>query len=94
MNDQIISRSFHGRGGRAFLFETAVNVSTGPPERRMLMTGLHIVADIFCIECHALLGWTYEEAFEENQKYKEGKFILERTKISKLDWSPSQASAR
>ena len=32
-----------------------------------------------------LLGWKYEEAFEESQKYKEGKFILEKTKISRDD---------
>jgi len=30
-----------------------------------------------------LLGWKYEEAFEESQKYKEGKYILEKTRISK-----------
>lgn len=31
----------------------------------------------------ALLGWKYEEAFEESQKYKEGKYILEKTCITK-----------
>lgn len=30
-----------------------------------------------------LLGWKYEEAFEPTQKYKEGKYILEKTRISK-----------
>lgn len=23
------------------------------------MTGLHVVADIYCIECQSLLGWKY-----------------------------------
>uniref|UniRef100_A0A7S1UJY0 Protein yippee-like n=1 Tax=Phaeomonas parva TaxID=124430 RepID=A0A7S1UJY0_9STRA len=91
-NDQIISRAFHGRGGRAFLFNTAINVSTGPPERRMLITGMHVVADIYCIQCQALIGWTYEQAFEPTQKYKEGKFILEKTKISKVEWSDGGSS--
>lgn len=47
-----------------------VNVSLGPKENRMLITGLHTVADIFCTVCEANLGWKYEMAYEEGQKYK------------------------
>jgi hypothetical protein len=36
----------------------------------MLITGLHTVADIFCTVCDANLGWKYEMAYEEGQKYK------------------------
>ena len=36
----------------------------------MLVTGMHVVADIVCIECHDLLGWKYKEAHEEAQKYE------------------------
>ncbi|CAM9427169.1 unnamed protein product [Heterosigma akashiwo] len=87
-NGQIISRSFHGRGGRAYLFDTAMNLTYGPPEQRNLLTGLHIVCDIYCICCQNLLGWKYEEAFEESQKYKVGKFILEKTKLGRYNnWS-------
>lgn len=50
------------------------------------MTGLHTVSDIFCNKCHSLLGWKYDEAFEESEKYKINKFILEKTKIAKLNW--------
>ena len=46
------------------------------------MTGLHTVCDVFCVKCHALLGWTYLEAVQESEKYKIGKFVLERTKIA------------
>jgi len=84
--DQIISKSFHGRGGKAFLMNDCINVYTGPLDRRVLMTGLHSVADIYCIGCHSLMGWKYEEAYEESQKYKVGKFILEKTKLAKLEW--------
>ena len=28
-----------------------VNVTTGPHEKRVLITGLHTVADIFCLDC-------------------------------------------
>jgi Yippee zinc-binding/DNA-binding /Mis18, centromere assembly len=54
-------------------------------EDRRLLTGLHTVADIYCRDCH-VLGWTYEWAYEETQKYKEGKFIFEKSKIVKENW--------
>ena len=47
----------------------------------MLVTGMHVVADIVCIECHDLLGWKYKEANEESQKYKVGHYILEESQI-------------
>ncbi|KAF9937936.1 hypothetical protein BGZ67_000708 [Mortierella alpina] len=72
-NDDIISKGFQGRHGRAYLFKSVQNITLGPKEDRTLMTGLHSVADITCI--------IY--AFEESQKYKEGKFIVEKAKISK-----------
>jgi hypothetical protein len=82
-NDEIISKNFHGRGGTAYLMNNVLNTYTGPSERRILMTGLHIVADLYCSSCHSLIGWKYEEAYEQSEKYKEGKFILEKSKITK-----------
>ncbi|KAF8006273.1 hypothetical protein BT93_K0536 [Corymbia citriodora subsp. variegata] len=58
-----------------------VNVSTGEREERMMMTGMHTVADIFCVGCGAIVGWKYETAHEKSQKYKEGKSVLERIKL-------------
>jgi hypothetical protein len=53
----------------------------------MLMTGLHTVVDMYCNACQAKIGWKYEEAFEESQKYKEGKSIIEKAKMVKEgDW--------
>ncbi|KAH9603591.1 hypothetical protein KSS87_015967 [Heliosperma pusillum] len=75
-----------GRHGRAFLFSHAMNVEAGPKEDRPLMTGLHTVADIFCGDCRQVLGWKYLRAYESSQKYKEGKFIFEKSKIVKEDW--------
>eukprot|EP01087_Luapelamoeba_hula_P006447 TRINITY_DN1652_c0_g1_i1.p1 TRINITY_DN1652_c0_g1~~TRINITY_DN1652_c0_g1_i1.p1 ORF type:complete len:117 (+),score=8.11 TRINITY_DN1652_c0_g1_i1:141-491(+) len=82
-HQDIISKAFQGRHGRAYLFNTVVNVSTGPREDRILITGLHTVADISCNDCQTVLGWKYEQAYEESQKYKEGKFILEKAKLNK-----------
>ncbi|XP_029468584.1 protein yippee-like 2 isoform X1 [Rhinatrema bivittatum] len=56
---------------------SSVNVGCGPAEERVLLTGLHAVADIYCENCKTTLGWKYEHAFESSQKYKEGKYIIE-----------------
>ncbi|KAH0455569.1 hypothetical protein M5K25_018665 [Dendrobium thyrsiflorum] len=86
LHDDVISKAFQGRKGRAFLFSHAMNIVLGPKEDRLLMTGLHTVADIYCRDCREVLGWKYERAYEENQKYKEGKYILEKSKIIKENW--------
>jgi hypothetical protein len=80
-HDDIVSKSFHGRHGRAYLFNSCVNVTQGPSEQRRLITGLHTVCDIFCKRCETLVGWTYLKAHESNQKYKEGKFIVEKINL-------------
>uniref|UniRef100_A0A1A8B882 Yippee-like 1 n=2 Tax=Nothobranchius TaxID=28779 RepID=A0A1A8B882_NOTFU len=71
-HDELISKSFQGSQGRAYLFNSVVNVGCGPAEERVLLTGLHAVADIYCENCKTTLGWKYEHAFESSQKYKEG----------------------
>ena len=73
----LISKSFQGSQGKAYLFNSVVNVGCGPAEERVLLTGLHAVADIFCECCKTTLGWKYEHAYESSQKYKEGKYIIE-----------------
>ncbi|WMV26578.1 hypothetical protein MTR67_019963 [Solanum verrucosum] len=55
---------------------TDVNVTVGAKEERMMMTGMRTVVDIFC-----------ESAHDKTQKYKEGKFILERLKVAGPDGS-------
>uniref|UniRef100_A0A1I7ZMJ0 Protein yippee-like n=1 Tax=Steinernema glaseri TaxID=37863 RepID=A0A1I7ZMJ0_9BILA len=76
-HNELISKSFQGSQGKAYLFNSVVNIVCGPAEERMLLTGLHAVADIKCECCGITLGWKYEHAFESSQKYKEGKFIIE-----------------
>ncbi|KAL6533114.1 hypothetical protein OROMI_027226 [Orobanche minor] len=77
--DDIVSKSFRCRHGKAYLFSKVVNVTLGEKEERMMMTGAHTVADIFCVQCGSIVGWKYEIANEKNQKYKEGKSVLERS---------------
>ena len=73
-HDNLISKSFQGRHGRAFLLTSAINVDVGEKEDRVLMTGLHTVADIFCSSCSTRLGWKYVEAFEPRcaRSHREG----------------------
>ncbi|XP_069410696.1 protein yippee-like 4 isoform X2 [Ovis canadensis] len=68
---------------REGLSRPRVNVGCGPAEQRLLLTGLHSVADIFCESCKTTLGWKYEQAFETSQKYKEGKYIIEMSHMVK-----------
>lgn len=58
----------------------------------MLLTGMHTVADLFCAGCGVPVGWQYLEAFEESQKYKEGRVILELAKLRKAKWAPGDVS--
>ena len=58
-----------------------VNTRVGRPENRQLVTGMHVVADIWCVVCGAKLGWKYVDAREPTQKYKVGKFILETQRV-------------
>ncbi|XWS07649.1 hypothetical protein CRYUN_Cryun41cG0007600 [Craigia yunnanensis] len=85
--EDIVTKSFYSRNGKAYLFIKVVNVSAGEKEDRMTITGLHSMADIFCVGCGSIVGWKYETVHEENQKYKEGKCVLERIKLSGPDGS-------
>jgi hypothetical protein len=51
-------------------------------EDRVMLTGRHIVRDVSCKLCLTKLGWIYEYATEENQRYKEGRVILERALVT------------
>ncbi|KAI8354945.1 yippee zinc-binding/DNA-binding /Mis18, centromere assembly-domain-containing protein [Mortierella sp. GBAus27b] len=82
-NVDIISKNFRGRHGPAYLFNKVHNITLGTSEERTLMTGLHSVADITCNTCQNVVGWIYLHAFEESQKYKEGKYVVEAAMISK-----------
>ncbi|GMI63636.1 hypothetical protein like AT5G53940 [Hibiscus trionum] len=79
--DDLVSRSFQCSRGKAYLFNNAVNVTVGALEERMMLSGMHTVADIFCCCCGQIVGWKYEAVYEKSQKYKEGKFVLERGRI-------------
>jgi hypothetical protein len=82
--DDVVSRAFQGQHGRAYLFNVVINVCEGHCQDRHMTTGLHTVRDVYCASCRKVLGWKYEKAYEESQKYKEGKYILEKALMSEL----------
>ena len=45
-------------------------------------TGIHTVADVYCVGCNERIGWFYHKAADISQKYKEGGFRFAKKKIS------------
>ncbi len=103
LTSQIISKGFTGRHGRAYLVSGSStsstssatylpNTQTGQPVKRQLVTGQHTVSDLSCAFCGLVIGWKYDAAEEETQRYKIGKFILETKKIfSSSRWQNQEA---
>nr|CCA18264.1 conserved hypothetical protein [Albugo laibachii Nc14] len=79
--DDVISKTFFGQTGKAYLMNNMHNFCMGSSRNRYLMTGLHTICDVHCSCCSALLGWKYLKAREPSQRYKEGKFIMERAVV-------------
>ena len=62
-----------------------VNLNLSEVQDRVMLTGRHMVRDVSCKNCDAKLGWKYEFATEENQRYKEGRIILERALVTESE---------
>ncbi|KAB5539891.1 hypothetical protein PHYPO_G00094390 [Pangasianodon hypophthalmus] len=78
---ELISTRFTGATGRAFLFNKVVNLQYSDVQDRVMLTGRHMVRDVSCKNCNSKLGWIYEFATEDSQRYKEGRVILERALV-------------
>jgi len=50
-----------------------------------MLTGRHWVRDVLCKNCNDKVGWMYEFALEDQQRYKEGKVILEKALVKERD---------
>jgi len=72
---EIISKSFQGYTGKAWLFNRVVNIFQGESENRNMTTGIHKVADIYCSNCKLNVGWKYVSIFKLffNKKKKKKK---------------------
>jgi len=77
------SKSFTGKNGKAYLFNSAINITEGEPIEKDMLSGKHTVCDISCNNCGAYVGWTYHKAHSPENKFKEGKSVLETTSLIK-----------
>lgn len=91
---QLISTRFTGATGRAYLFKRVVNLTFSHVQERVMLTGRHMVRDVMCKNCAHKLGWMYEFATDNSQKYKEGRVILEYALITESEGIPSDAGIR
>ncbi|CAL9729779.1 hypothetical protein MOUN0_H07030 [Monosporozyma unispora] len=82
---QIISKDYRGKTGDAYLISTVCNVLEDKIETRSMLTGDYLVCDIVCSLCHKTLGWKYLKSERKEQRYKEGKYILEVETICRCD---------
>jgi hypothetical protein len=68
------------------LFEQVCNVNIDDKaEEKQMLTGRHIIKSIRCSGCLTIIGWTYIHACAQDQKYKVGKFIIERAYLVEED---------
>jgi len=77
------TKNFTGKNGPAVLFNTVVNVTEGDPKERQMISGRYTVTDIACNNCAAYIGWTYQNATAQENKFKIGKSVLEKSSLVK-----------
>ncbi|XP_055950845.1 protein yippee-like 5 [Argiope bruennichi] len=73
----LVSTRFTSASGPAWLFSEVANIHYDNAVSRNMVTGRHIVRNIYCNGCSSRLGWFYEMTFANGQEYKEGCKILE-----------------
>ncbi|KAK6275328.1 hypothetical protein POUND7_005037 [Theobroma cacao] len=81
LGDDLVSKNYIAKSGKAYMFLHAMNIVLGPKQDRLLITGLYTTADIYCSKCGEELGWKYVQAYDLQNRFKEGKFILEKLKM-------------
>ncbi|CDF32959.1 unnamed protein product [Chondrus crispus] len=89
--EDVVSKGFQGKHGRAYLFSNVVNITLGEPAERELMTGTHTIVEVRCVSCKQYHGWKYISASHPNQSYKVDKFLLELKSMKKVDQRKSEA---
>ena len=63
------------------------NVFVGEKEERMMITGLHTVADIFCVGCGSIVGWKYVRL--EGKDSKRIRCVFECFLLRLVNWMVS-----
>ncbi|GHJ85510.1 hypothetical protein NliqN6_1912 [Naganishia liquefaciens] len=75
----IITTILSGAMGKSLLVRNPTNIAFSSGEKEIrLTTGMHRTRDIECLTCHKPLGWYYVKAYEADQKFKEGAYLIEK----------------
>ncbi|CCK69874.1 uncharacterized protein KNAG_0D01220 [Huiozyma naganishii CBS 8797] len=82
---EIMSKDYRGKTGDAYLMDNVINVVEANVETRSMITGAYLVCDICCHWCKNVVGWKYLQSTNIDQRYKEGKYILELKTICVCD---------
>ncbi|KAL3521682.1 hypothetical protein ACH5RR_019831 [Cinchona calisaya] len=83
LRDDLLSKKFVAKYGGAYMFTRAMNIVLGQKQDRQLITGKYDVSEVFCSNCNEYLGWKYIRSYDTREKYKEGRFVIEKAKILK-----------
>lgn len=83
--ENLVSTRFQGASGKAYLFQKVWNIREEEACIRDMLTGRHLVRDVSCLFCNSKLGWMYEIAYMDDQRYKEGAVILEKAHFKEED---------
>ncbi|VUG20444.1 DEBR0S8_01882g1_1 [Brettanomyces bruxellensis] len=51
-----------------------------------MRTGRYVVKTIYCRQCQTNIGWKYLFSEEDGEKYKEGRFVIERTQLEEVPY--------
>ena len=51
-------------------------------QQKFMLTGRHFVRDVNCKKCQCRLGWMYEFASKDTERYKEARIILEKALLT------------
>ncbi|KAG2201321.1 hypothetical protein INT47_001409 [Mucor saturninus] len=79
-----ISKDFRGMYGKASLFEEVVNIKVAKKTEENIALAIFPVSVAEAV----LVGNMQIKAYEESQKYKEGRFILEQTNVEAIEGPP------
>lgn len=79
LSNLIISDSFNGTNGAAYLVENVINIDVDPLlEQSKMRTGEYLTHKFKCHQCKQQLGWYYKKSFKQEESYKEGKYVIEK----------------
>jgi hypothetical protein len=93
LQSDIIWEGYMGANKAAYLFSKVLNMEpAAEPRKQQLSTGHFLLQDVRCKSCSATFGWSYLKAWNQDQKYKEGTTIVERSLLQLVGDSPSESA--